>query len=305
MMNSITVDVEEFFHPAEVSGLVPQNQWDTMPSRVEQATRRILETFSDADIKGTFFILGWVAHRYPRLIREIAEAGHEIGCHSYYHRLIYDLTPDEFRADTELAVKAIADACGIRPLAYRAPSYSITGKSLWALDVLAECGFTRDSSIYPISHDRYGIIGYSRHAQLVATSAGPLLEIPIATAKLPGGSVTPVGGGGYLRLLPYRYTAAGIRRLNREGHPACIYFHPWEIDKDQPRLECGFIGRLRTYTGIRGMGKKIARLLKDFSFSTAGEVFPIPSEYPLSSPNLAPPAKRPRSETSKPVRAAV
>jgi polysaccharide deacetylase family protein (PEP-CTERM system associated) len=284
MVNSITIDLEEYFHPSEVWRAVDCNRWDEMPPRVESATRRVLDLLARHDTKGTFFVLGWVAHRYPRLIRRIAEEGHEIGCHSYAHRLVYDLTRDEFKADTELAVRSIQDACGIRPRCYRAPSYSVTERSLWALDVLAECGFTHDSSIYPISHDRYGILGYSREATVVPTSFGSLLEIPIATIKLRGGHVSPVGGGAYLRLLPYRYTAAGLRRLNSGGHPACLYFHPWELDPQQPRLACGLLSRIRTYTGLKTMEAKIARLLSEFRFAPLTAVFPAPSEYPLSSP---------------------
>jgi polysaccharide deacetylase family protein (PEP-CTERM system associated) len=224
---------------------------------------------------GTFFIMGWVAESHPDLIREIAQAGHEIGCHSYAHQLVYRMTPSEFRRDTEQARRAIEDACGVTPKTYRAPSYSITARSLWALEVLVECGFTHDSSIYPISHDRYGIPGFGRHVQTIHTASGPIVEAPIATVKLGDGRVVPVGGGGYLRLLPYCYTAAGIRRINeREDQPACIYFHPWELDPYQPRLSLGLISRLRTYTGLRGMASKLDRLMTDFRFSTMAKVYP-------------------------------
>jgi len=273
MLNIISVDVEEYFHPSEVGRFAPMDQWDSLPSRVEEPTRRMLELFARHDTRGTFFILGWVAERYPHLIREIADAGHEIGCHSYAHRLVYDLTPEEFRDDTMRAIAAIEKACGVIPRAYRAPSYSITPRSMWAIEILVQCGFTYDSSIFPISHDRYGIPGFGSQARILRTPSGAIVEVPIATVKLSGRRVAPEGGGAYLRLLPYRYSAAGIRRMNDvEEQPACVYLHPWEIDPEQPRLAQGWIARARTYGGLRGMERKLERLVTDFRFSTLGKV---------------------------------
>ena len=278
LRNIISVDIEEYFHPTEVAAWVDAGQWDTLPSLVNPQTRRVLDMFDLHQVKGTFFVLGWVAQRYPSLVREIAARGHEIGCHSFAHRLVYDLTPAEFREDTRRAVKAIQDACGIAPRAYRAPSYSITERSLWAIEILAECGFTHDSSIYPIVHDRYGIPGFGSHARTLATPSGPVVEVPIATVKLSERTVAPVGGGAYLRLLPYRYTAAGIRRLNHhDQQPACIYFHPWELDATQPRLARGWVSRLRTYGGLPSMLRKLTRLLSDFEFTTLMTVHPAPT----------------------------
>ena len=276
MQNALSIDVEDYFHPTEVQNCLDGKDWDCWPSRVENATSRVLELLSESDTKATFFVLGWVAERYPHLVRRIAAEGHELACHSYLHQLVYDLTPGQFRTDTLRCKQAIEDACGVSPTAYRAPSYSITRASFWALEVLVELGFIRDSSIYPIHHDRYGIPGFSRFAQRIDTPSGSILEIPVATVKLGKGRVTPVGGGGYLRLLPYRYTAAGMRRLNEaEQAPACMYFHPWELDPDQPRLAKGILGRLRTYSGLNGMEHKIRRLLHDFEFSSLQEVFPV------------------------------
>ena len=284
MLNVFSVDIEDYFHPAELQSSVDQRRWPSLPPRVEIGTTLLLEMLSTCGVRGTFFVLGWVAQRHPTLIREIASRGHEIACHSYEHRLVYDLTPTQFRRDTERAIKAIEDACGRTPRAYRAPSYSITERSWWALEVLVECGFTHDSSIYPINHDRYGIPGFGRHAQQIATPSGSILEIPIATACLSASRVVPVGGGGYLRLLPYRYTAAGIRRINnQERQPACIYVHPWELDPGQPRLATGLISRLRTYTGLRTMESKLRRLLADFRFSTLETVHPSLAREPVVS----------------------
>lgn len=277
LRNIFTVDVEDYFHPTEVQKNVPLDQWDSLPSRVEQTTRRFLRLLDRHHARGTFFILGWVAQKFPALVREIQKDGHEIGCHSHHHQLVYDLGPDAFRRDTMAAVDAIASAAGVTPRCYRAPSFSITAATPWALDILVQCGFTHDSSIYPVRHERYGIPGFSRLATTALTTpSGPIVEVPLATVELRPGADAPVAGGAYLRLLPYRYTAAGVRRLNREGAPACIYTHPWEIDPDQPRLARGFISRLRTYTGLGGMEAKLDRLLSDFSFDTLGSVFPAP-----------------------------
>lgn len=274
MINVMSVDVEDYFHPSEVQATVSPSQWNSMVPRVEEATARTLDLLAARKTRATFFILGWVAHRFPALVRRISAAGHEIACHSYSHQLVFRMSEAEFRSDTETAVKAIEDACGLTPRAYRAPSYSITSACMWALDVLVECGFTCDSSIYPIVHDRYGIPGFSRHAKVVETRAGKLLEVPIATVRV-GRAVSPVGGGAYLRLLPYRYTAAGIRRLNsEERQPACIYFHPWEIDPGQPRIASGLLSRFRTYAGTSKMSSKIDRLLGEFQFSTLSAVYP-------------------------------
>lgn len=274
MRNALTVDVEEYFHPAEVQKAVDPGRWKQLPSRIEGQVAEVLELLAERQVKATFFILGWVAENHPRAIREIAAAGHEIACHSYAHRLVYGMRPEEFRQDTQRAVAAIQDACGTTPQAYRAPSYSITRESLWALEVLVECGFARDSSIYPIAHDRYGIPGSQRHAHILQTPSGPIHEIPPGTVRLFGGRVAPVGGGGYLRLLPYRYTAAGVRRVNREDRqPACLYFHPWEIDPDQPRLAVGRLAALRTYRGLASMRRKLRKLLAEFQFGSMQEVY--------------------------------
>jgi polysaccharide deacetylase family protein (PEP-CTERM system associated) len=261
-----------------VQPFAPPGRWDSLPSRVEANTRLLLEILDRRRVRATFFVLGWVAERFPALVREIAAAGHQIGCHSYEHQLVYDLGPQRFREDTLLALDAIEAACGVRARAYRAPSYSITRASMWALDILAECGFTHDSSIYPVAHDRYGIEGFPRHAHRVETAYGPLVEAPAASVALTPHWVVPSGGGAYLRLLPYRYTAAGIRRLNRvERQPAIIYTHPWEFDPAVPRLAQGRLSRWRTYGGLAGVRAKFERLLDEFDFTSFDEVHPPPA----------------------------
>jgi polysaccharide deacetylase family protein (PEP-CTERM system associated) len=274
MLNVLTIDVEEYFHPTELAGTADLSRWSVFPSRIEAQVQDILELLDSRKTTATFFILGWVAEHHPKVVREIAAGGHEIACHSHLHRLIYDLSPSQFREDTQHAVMAIEDACGVSPRSYRAPSFSITTRSMWALEILAENGFTHDSSIYPIVHDRYGIPGFRRHAQMLQTASGPIYEVPVATARISSYTIAPVGGGAYLRLLPYRYTAAGIRRLNdSEQQPACIYFHPWEFDLRQPRLGSGRLSKLRTYTGIAGMKRKVEKLLSEFCFSSLASVY--------------------------------
>jgi|SRR6185437_1560804 len=274
MLNALTIDLEEYFHPTEVQQFVPQAQWASFPSRIEYQTGRLLDVLSRKNTKATFFVLGWVAEHHRGVVRDIVSAGHEIACHSYAHELIYRMTPAEFREDTRKAVAVIEDASGVTPRIYRAPSYSITRESFWALEILAECGFRYDSSIYPIAHDRYGIPGSQRHPYVIDTPAGPITEVPVGTAQVANGSIVPIGGGGYMRLLPYRYTAAGIRRVNvQEQKPVCIYLHPWEIDANQPKLAPGRIARARTYLGLKGMLGKLERLLVEFGFSSFGAVF--------------------------------
>ncbi len=271
VFNALSVDVEENFHATEIGA--PAAWWPSLPSRVCGQTGAVLSLLDECSVRATFFVLGWVAERHPEVARSIAAAGHEIACHSYAHRLVSSLTPAEFREDTRRAVRAIEDACGVTPRLYRAPSYSITAESLWALEVLVECGFTHDSSVYPIRHDRYGIPDFGRQPRPVPTPSGSIVEIPVATAVVLGRNI-PVGGGGYLRLLPYRYTAAGIRRINAaDGQPACVYFHPWEIDAGQPPFAPNRIARWRTYTGIPGMRAKLVRLLREFPFAPMSEVY--------------------------------
>ena len=274
VINALSIDVEECFQASEVQKHSLDPDSAAFESRVESQTDQVLEILDRMRTRATFFIVGSVAEQHPKMVQRIAIAGHEIGCHSHAHRLVYALTPDEFRADTLRSIRAIEDACGIRPRIYRAPSYSITSRSLWALEVLAECGFTHDSSVYPIHHDRYGIPGFDRHAHIVNTAAGPIHEIPVGTVRLSVKTVAPVGGGGYLRLLPYRYTAAGIRRVNQsEMQPVCVYFHPWELDNTQTRIATGTIARIRTYAGLAGMRAKVVRLLQEFRFDSMQAVY--------------------------------
>ena len=259
--NVMSVDVEDYFHVEAFAGSVDRARWDSYPSRVEANTRRLLDLLDEQRVEATFFILGWVAERQPGLVREIVERGHEPACHSYEHRLVYRLTPREFKADAQRAKDLVEQACGRAIQGYRAPSYSITLKSLWALDILRELGFTYDSSIFPIRHDVYGIPSAPRFPFRVSTRSGPLVEYPITTFRLLGDWNWPLGGGGYLRIPPFWYTRLGLRRVQRERLPVIAYIHPWEVDPDQPKLAGPLKSRLRHYTNLATTAARVRRLL--------------------------------------------
>jgi polysaccharide deacetylase family protein (PEP-CTERM system associated) len=266
--NVFSVDVEDYFHVEAFSDVVDRATWETYACRVEANTQRVLDLLDECGVQGTFFILGWVAERYPHLVREIVRRGHEPACHSYWHRLIYKLDRAEFAADTRRAKEVIEQAAGEPVFGYRAPSYSITMQSLWALEVLAEAGFTYDSSIFPIRHDVYGIPDAPRQPFLVTTASGPIVEFPITTFRMIGAQNLPVGGGGYLRILPFWYTRLGYRRAKAENLPLIAYIHPWEIDPDQPRIGGRRKSRLRHYTNLAKTHDRIRRLLALGHFSS-------------------------------------
>jgi polysaccharide deacetylase family protein (PEP-CTERM system associated) len=262
----MSVDVEDYFHVSVFDGLIPRSQWDTLESRVDANTRRLLDIFDEFHVRSTFFVLGWVGERHPALVETIALRGHEIASHGYAHRLIYDQTPDGFRDDVRRAKRILEDASGRRVVGYRAPSYSITPRSLWALDVLAEEGYEYDSSIFPIRHDRYGIPVSARTPYVIERNERELVEVPGSTTRV-GPLNLPVAGGGYFRLLPYWWTKWGMSRVNRlEQRPAVFYLHPWEIDPGQPRLPAGRLGRFRHYRNLEHTEARLRQLLTDFRF---------------------------------------
>ena len=234
--------------------------------------RRICETLKEHDVKATVYVLGWLARRKPQLLRAINAAGHEIGSHSYWHRQVFRLTPTQFRADLRRSQRVIEDAIGKPVTTYRAPSFSITKRSLWALNVLAEEGITTDSSVYPVRHDRYGIPGAPLTLHKIATSAGTLWEMPPAVYGV-GRMRFPVGGGGYFRLYPWQWTRVALQRINNAGCAFACYFHPWEFDPDQPRLNAGgWTSRRRHYANLHTTHEKFRRLLASFSFGRIADV---------------------------------
>jgi polysaccharide deacetylase family protein (PEP-CTERM system associated) len=242
---------------------------------VEQNTLRLLDLCAEAKVHGTFFVLGWVAERIPSLVKRIAAAGHELACHSYEHRCIFRLSPQEFREDTRRAKNLIEQAAGIAVRGYRAPSWSITEKSLWALEILVEEGFSYDSSIYPIRHDLYGIPGAAPFAYEHRLTAGRLLEFPPGTIRLLGHTL-PAAGGGYLRLLPFWYTAAAIRQTETAGRSLVIYIHPWELDPGQPRIRGRWKSCLRHYAGLASVEKKLKTMLTRWHFKAFADVLANP-----------------------------
>jgi polysaccharide deacetylase family protein (PEP-CTERM system associated) len=264
----LSVDVEDYFQVEAFADVVSRESWDTYPSRVQANTFRLLDLFDETGVKATFFTLGWVAERHPQIVREIVRRGHEVACHSYWHRLIYKLTPDEFHADTKRAKLILEDIAGQAVLGYRAPSYSITERSLWALDVLQELGFQYDSSIFPIRHDVYGIPAAPRGPFRARTASGAtIIEYPITTFRMPGMQTNfPVGGGGYLRIFPYLYTSYGVRQAWKEGLPLITYIHPWEVDPDQPRMQGRLSSRLRHYTNLSRTVRRLRRLIGSAHF---------------------------------------
>jgi polysaccharide deacetylase family protein (PEP-CTERM system associated) len=235
-------------------------------------TDRLLELLARANVQATFFVLGWVAERYPTLVRRIAESGHEVGSHGFDHRLIYNQSPVEFREDLQRSRAVISDATSVAIDGYRAPSFSITPRSLWALDIIREVGFTYDASVFPIRHDRYGLPSAPRHFHALKQKTGTLWECPASTVRVAGTNL-PVAGGGYFRLLPYAWTKWGIARLNRhERRAAIFYLHPWEIDPDQPRIPTSLLSRVRHYTNLRKTEERLLRLLREFRFAPLRQV---------------------------------
>jgi polysaccharide deacetylase family protein (PEP-CTERM system associated) len=268
-------------------GIVPRSTWDSLESRVCRNTERLLDIFDEHGVRSTFFVLGWVADRHPHLVRAIVRRGHEVASHGYAHRLVYDQTPSMFREDVRRAKRTIEDAAGVAVRGFRAPSYSITPRSLWALDVLIEEGHSYDASIFPIRHDRYGIPVSPREPFYVERRAGGLLEVPGSTVRF-GPVNLPIAGGGYFRLLPYAWTRWGIARLNDvERRAAIFYLHPWEIDPEQPRLPAGWLGRLRHYRNLAATESRLRTLLTEFEFCTVGALLSTRPES-ASSRRLAP-----------------
>ena len=270
-LNSITVDVEDYFQTEAMAASVSREQWDSMPSRIEKNTERIFELLASHNVRGTFFFLGWIAERFPKLVRQAVILGHEIGCHSYWHRLVYQLSPAEFREDTRRAKRLLEDISGMHVAGYRAPSFSLVKGTEWTGEILGELGFLYDSSIHPVKHDFYSNAGAPRTPHQI--SSGGLWEFPVATVAF-GGQNLPVGGGGYLRLFPYAYMRWGISRLNRrESARAVVYIHPWEVDPEQPRLTASLRSRFRQYTGLTTTASKLKRLLTEFRFAPVIESF--------------------------------
>lgn len=272
VVNAMSVDVEDYFHVSALASVAPRDRWEAFERRVEANTERLLAIFSECRVTATFFVLGWVAERHGSLVRTITDAGHELASHGYGHDLVYDLTPARFREDVARTKALLEDTSGTEVLGYRAPSFSITEQSLWALDALIAEGYRYDSSVFPVRHDRYGIPGADPGLHVIERRAGRIVEVPPATARLAGMRL-PAAGGGYFRLLPYGWTRWGIARLNTvEQRPAVFYVHPWELDPGQPQLPARGLSRFRHYHNLAQTEPRLRRLLNEFAFGTVSDL---------------------------------
>jgi len=271
--NAMTIDVEDYFQVSAFEKHIPRSSWEHLPCRIEHNLDVILGMMENYGVKGTFFTLGWIARRYPALVHRIVAAGHELASHGYAHGRANEQSRAEFSEDVRSAKQLLEDIAGVRVNGYRAPSFSIGTVNLWALDCLAEAGYVYSSSIYPIRHDHYGMPDAPRFPHRPA-STSTLLEIPVTTVRI-GSHNLPAGGGGYFRLLPYSVSRACLRRVNRkDGKPCVFYFHPWEIDPEQPRqLGISVRTRFRHYTNLSRMRPRIERLMRDFHWDRMDRIF--------------------------------
>ena len=271
--NAFSVDVEDWFQVSDFEEKVRLEDWDSYQPRVVENTRRLLRILAEFRVKGTFFVLTWNAERYPHLVEEIAAEGHEVATHGFSHRLVYDQGRDLYRQDLERSVTVLDRILGRPPRGYRAPSFSVTSRSMWALDVMLETGLEWDSSIFPVRDSLYGVPGALRFPFVIhAQGTKRLVEFPMTTARV-GARNLPLGGGAYLRLLPYAYMRWGMRRVNRESEAAIVYLHPWEIDPLQPKLKTrGKRGISTHYVNLHAMEDKLRRLLSDFRFAPVSQV---------------------------------
>ena len=272
IINAMSVDVEEYFQVSAFENHVNRSYWDKLPGRAEASVDRILGLFSDQEIKATFFTLGWIAERYPQMIERIVDEGHELASHGWSHVRVTHQKPEEFRDDVVRTRSLLEDISGQQIKGYRAASYSIGAKNLWALDILEETGHIYSSSIFPIKHDHYGMPEAPRFA--FYPGDGNLLEVPITTIEMMGRKI-PCGGGGWFRFFPYAFSRWAITRVNEvEAQAAIFYFHPWEIDFDQPRQQgLGFKTRFRHYLNLHQMEQRLTQLLQDFSWGRMDDVF--------------------------------
>jgi polysaccharide deacetylase family protein (PEP-CTERM system associated) len=266
-LNALTFDVEEYFQVTGFVGSVAPAHWDLYEPRAERSTDHLLDLLAAADVRATFFVLGWVAKRCPRLVRRIDRAGHEVASHGYWHQPVTTQTPDQFRHDVRAAKAVLENTLG-RPVAgYRAPSFSIAPDRLWAFEIVVEEGHEFDSSVAAGRRSSCGHLAPDGRPFVMETPAGPLREFPLPTARWFGRSV-PVGGGGYFRLMPYGLTRRALRKLNAAGTPICVYLHPWELDPEQPRLRVSRLKAFRHTVNLHRTAPRLERLLGEFRFDT-------------------------------------
>ena len=262
-----TVDVEEYFQVSAFDSVLTRAEWDTQPSRIEVSVDAILSVLAAFETVGTFFVLGWIADRYPSVVRRIAEQGHEIASHGWWHRKIPDMSREAFRADVRDSKQCLEDICGTAVRGFRAPSFSLVPGTEWAFDVLLEEGYVYDSSVFPIRRPGYGYPNAQRAPHMIDRPTGALLELPLTTTSILGARI-PAAGGGYLRHFPLRVIQRAFREHASRGVPGVFYIHPWELDPDQPRLKVSPLTSLRHYSGLRRTASAITQLLREFRFTS-------------------------------------
>lgn len=267
MVNALTVDFEDWYQGLEI----PHTQWEGYEDRLPESGRRLLGLFAEAGARATFFLLGAVAERHPELVREIAAAGHEIATHGWSHTLVYQMTPETFRDELVRSIHLLEDLTQQRIVGHRAPFFSITKRSLWALGILGEQGLRYDSSVFPVLNYRYGIEDAPRWPHPVAEAGGRLTEFPITTWRVLGRNV-PVAGGAYFRIFPYVLTRAALRSINRQGKPVTFYIHPWEVDPEHPRIPLPRRIAATHYFNLKATEGRLRRLLREFRFAPMKEV---------------------------------
>lgn len=283
--NALTIDVEDYFQVAAFDTNIDRSNWHSFECRVEANTEKFMEIVAAKNIKATFFILGWIAEKYPQLVKKIAAAGHEVASHGYSHKLVFGQTPGEFKEETDRSKKLLEDLTGCAVKGYRAASYSITPASIWALEIISEAGFEYDSSIYPVKHDRYGLQGGPCTPYRISLASGRrLTEFPITTVSILGYKV-PVGGGGYFRIYPFELTTRLLRlRIKQSSGPFVFYLHPWELDPDQPKVQgASRLSNFRHYHNLHKVENRLEALLDIFDFGTMSDALPSIDEMPTHS----------------------
>jgi polysaccharide deacetylase family protein (PEP-CTERM system associated) len=263
-VNALTFDIEDYYHVEAFQSVIRREDWHGYERRVYNSTLKILEILGRSGIEATFFILGWVAEHTPGIVKEIQAAGHDIASHGYAHQIIYHQTPEQFAGDVQRSLRVIEDITGEKVLGFRAPSFSVTKRSLWAIEILQSLGLAYDSSVFPIIHDLYGIPDAPRRPYQIAAG---FWEFPMTTIRVLGANL-PVGGGAYLRVFPYWWTRWGIRQANSDGGPAVVYLHPWELDPGHPRIKTSRLNHFRHYTNLEKTEERLVALCRDFQFTS-------------------------------------
>jgi len=272
IQNILSVDVEEWFHPEAVQHLFSPNNWSTLQNRVEDNMSILLELFREKNVKATFFVLGWIAETYPKLVNDIVKDGHEIGTHGHMHKMVTQMTPAEFEKDLNKSIQILNKISGQQIIGFRAPTFSVVEQTYWSLKIMHKLGIRYDSSIYPIWHDRYGVPNAPRNRYQVFSDNGKvLIEFPMSTLRILNKNI-PFGGGGYLRIFPGWVTNKAISLTNAKGYPAIMYLHPWEFDTRQPKLNLGFFQKWRHYYNIENNLTKLAKLLDNFNWTSFNSV---------------------------------